>query len=218
MSSYSTQQNSQNPHQTQNFQNAKKYPNAFGIYNFNKSNNTNTIQKNSSSTLLEEIINNQVRSFIVLNQKYIIDSLVDEVEQKIQEKISPINNEINNIKADFNSLYNEEIKNFKEENVLNDCKENISNISNEYNMLQEKFIKYNNDINSYDITDKRFNLLNKLNNELENVINEINKEKDNQMEMDEENIINEMKKQGNNKELNDIFNEVQNLIKNGLQT
>ena len=112
---------------------------------FPKCNNTNTIQKNSSSTLLEEIINNQVRSFIVLNQKYIIDSLVDEVEQKIQEKISPINNEINNIKADFNSLYNEEIKNFKEENVLNDCKENISNISNEYNMLQEKFIKYNND-------------------------------------------------------------------------
>ena len=202
-----------NPPQFQNLKNTKFLSKPIGIYNFN-SNKTDI-------SSLEESIDEVVSLFIEHNKENIINYVVNEVENKLNEKIKPLNTEINNIKNNFNSLYTQEFKEFKELDILNDCHNNIININNKVNIMNENINKYNDEIKGFNICDNRLKFLNKLNNDLQEFINGINNdnEKGMDIDIDEENhkIDIEQKKQDNlSQELDTVFNETIALLK-GIQ-
>ena len=181
-----------------------------GIYNFNSN------KKDISS--LEESINEVVSTFIEENKENIMKYVIKEVESKLNEKINPLNTEIITIKNTFTSLYNQELKDFKELNILNECHNNILNINDKVNIVKDNINKYNDEIKGFSISDNRLQFLNKLNKDLQEFINGINNERENGMDLDidEENnkIEAEQKRQDNiNQELDNIFNETISLLK-----
>lgn len=191
----------------QNYSN-KIAANPIGIYNFNSN--------KSDRSSMEERIDEVVSSFIEQNKENIIKYVMNEVQAKLNEKIQPLNIEINNIKNNFNSLYNNEVKEFKELDILNDCHNNIININNKFSIMEENINKYNDEIKGFNIADNRLQFLNKLNKNLEEFINGINNENEGNMDIEEENYkINvEQKKQDSiNQELDHIFNETISMLK-----
>ena len=192
-------------------QNCQINPKPIGIYNFNS---------NKSTTLsLEENINEIVSTFVEQNKENIIKYVTNEVQNKLNEKIQPLNSQITEIKNTYNSIYEQELKNFKDLNILNDCHNNILNIDNKINIMNENINKYNEEIKRFNISDNRLQFLSKLNKDLQEFINGINKENEGGMEieLDEENykINSEHKKQENvNQELDTVFNETLSLIQN----
>ena len=181
-----------------------------GIYNFN----SNKLDISS----LEENINEVVTTFIEENKENIMKYVIKEVESKLNEKINPLNTEISTIKNTFTSLYNQELKDFKELNILNECHNNIMNINDRVNIVKDNINKYNDEIKGFSISDNRLQFLNKLNKDLQEFINGINNERENGMDIDidEENnkIEAEQKRQDNiNQELDNIFNETISLLK-----
>ena len=181
-----------------------------GIYNFNSN--------KSDISSLEESINEVVTTFIEENKENIMKYVIKEVENKLNEKINPLNTEISTIKNTFTSLYNQELKDFKELNILNECHNNIMNINDRVNIVKDNINKYNDEIKGFSISDNRLQFLNKLNKDLQEFINGINNERENGMDIDidEENnkIEAEQKRQDNiNQELDNIFNETISLLK-----
>ena len=181
-----------------------------GIYNFNSN--------KSDISSLEESINEVVTTFIEENKENIMKYVIKEVESKLNEKINPLNTEISTIKNTFTSLYNQELKDFKELNILNECHNNIMNINDRVNIVKDNINKYNDEIKGFSISDNRLQFLNKLNKDLQEFINGINNERENGMDIDidEENnkIEAEQKRQNNiNQELDNIFNETISLLK-----
>ena len=138
-----------------------------GIYSF-KSNT-------SDFSSLEESVDEVVSSFIEENKDNIIKYVVNEAENKLKEKIEPLNAEINSIKNSFNSLYEEEINDFKQLNILNQCHNNILNINDNVNIMKENIDKYDNDIKGFNISDNKLKFLNKLNKDLQEFIDGLNK-------------------------------------------
>lgn len=197
--------------QTKNIKNNQYHQKPIGIYSF-KSNNSDFFS-------LEESVDEVVSSFIEENRDNIIRYVVNEVENKLKEKIEPLNTEINNIKNSFNSLYEEEINDFKELNILNQCHNNILNINDNVNIMKENIDKYNNEIKGFNISDNKLKFLNKLNKDLQEFIDGLNKENDKDMmdlDIDEENskIDSEVKKMNNiNQELNIVFYDTLSLLK-----
>lgn len=190
--------------------NQKMISKPIGLYNFN-------INKSAISSL-EESIDEIVSSFLEQNKENIIKYVVNEVQNKLNEKIQPLNTQIQEIKNNYNSVYEQELKNFKDFNILNDCHNNILNIDNKINIINENINKYNNEINRFNISDSRLKFLNKLNKDLEDFINRIQNENERGMdiELDEEKykLNMEQKKQENViQDLDFIFNETLTLIK-----
>jgi hypothetical protein len=143
---------------------------------------------------------------------------VNEVENKLKEKIEPLNAEINSIKNNFNGLYDEEINDFKQLNILNQCHNNILNINDNVNIMKENMDKYDNEIKGFNISDNKLKFLNKLNKDLQEFIDGLNNDKDMMMDLDtdEENtkIDSEVKKMNNiNQELNIVFYDTLSLLK-----
>ena len=207
-SQFSQQETQNNPQLFQNNPN-KIISKPIGIYNFNRN--------KSDITSLEESIDEVVSSFIENNKENIIKYVVNEVQVKLKEKIQPLNSEINDIKTNFNLLYSQELKDFKELDILNECHNNIININNKVNLMNENINKYNDEIKGFNIADNRLQFLNKLNKNLEEFIHGINHENDKNMDIyfDEENckIDFEQKKQDNtNQELDIVFNETLALL------
>ena len=197
-----------------NIKNKQYCQKPIGIYSF-KSNT-------SDFSSLEESVDEVVSSFIEENKDNIIKYVVNEVENKLKEKIEPLNAEINSIKNNFNGLYEEEINDFKQLNILNQCHNNILNINDNVNIMKENIDKYDNDIKGFNISDNKLKFLNKLNKDLQEFIDGLNKEnkKENDMMMDldtdEENtkIDSEVKKMNNiNQELNIVFYDTLSLLK-----
>ena len=112
-----------------NIKNKQFFQKPIGIYSF-KSNT-------SDFSSLEESVDEVVSSFIEENKDNIIKYVVNEVENKLKEKIEPLNAEINSIKNNFNGLYDEEINDFKQLNILNQCHNNILNINDNVNIMKE---------------------------------------------------------------------------------
>ena len=201
---------------SQNFQNKKYYPKPIGIYNF-KSNKSDIIS-------LEQRIDEVVSSFIDQNKENIIKYVANEVENKLNEKIQPLSTEINNIKNNFNSLYEEEFTNFKKLDILNDCHKNIMSINEKVKFMKENIDKYNDDIKGFNISDNKLQFLYKLNKDLLEFINEINNENhsennimesDMNMDIDEgsNKIELEQKRDDNvSQELDNIFYETMSLL------
>jgi hypothetical protein len=196
---------------SKNIKNKQFLQKPIGIYNF-KSNN-------SDFSSLEESVDEVVSSFIEENKDNIIKYVVNEVENKLKEKIEPLNAEINSIKNNFNGLYDEEINDFKQLNILNQCHNNILNINDNVNIMKENIDKYDNDIKGFNISDNKLKFLNKLNKDLQEFIDGLNKENDKDMmdlDIDEENtkIESEVKKMNNiNQELNIVFYDTLSLLK-----
>ena len=179
-----------------NIKNKQFFQKPIGIYSF-KSNT-------SDFSSLEESVDEVVSSFIEENKDNIIKYVVNEVENKLKEKIEPLNAEINSIKNNFNGLYDEEINDFKQLNILNQCHNNILNINDNVNIMKENMDKYDNEIKGFNISDNKLKFLNKLNKDLQEFIDGLNKEKENEKDMmdldtDEENakIDSEVKKMNN---------------------
>ena len=190
--------------------NQKMISKPIGLYNFN-------INKSAISSL-EESIDEIVSSFLEQNKENIIKYVVNEVQNKLNQKIQPLNTQIQEIKNNYNSVYEQELKNFKDFNILNDCHNNILNIDNKINIINENINKYNNEINRFNISDSRLKFLTKLNKDLEDFINRIQNENEGGMdiELDEEKykLNMEQKKQENViQDLDIIFNETLTLIK-----
>ena len=164
-SQYSQNQAQNNPKLFQNIPN-KIISKPIGIYNFNRN--------KSDISSLEESVDEIVSSFVEKNKENIIKYVVNEVKTKLNEKIQPLNTEINDIKNNFNLLYSQELKDFKELDILNDCHNNIININNKVNLMNENISKYNDEIKGFNIADNRLQFLNKLNKNLEEFINGIN--------------------------------------------
>ena len=209
-SQYSQSQTQNNPKLFQNIPN-KMISKPIGIYNFNRN--------KSDISSLEESLDEIVSSFVEKNKENIIEYVVNEVKTKLNEKIQPLNTEINDIKNNFNLLYSQELKDFKELDILNECHNNIININNKVNLMNENISKYNEEIKGFNIADNRLQFLNKLNKNLEEFINGINYDNEKKMDIDfdEENykIDIEQKKQDNiNQELDIVFNETISLLKN----
>ena len=209
-SQYSQSQTQNNPKLFQNIPN-KMISKPIGIYNFNRN--------KSDISSLEESVDEIVSSFVEKNKENIIEYVVNEVKTKLNEKIQPLNTEINDIKNNFNLLYSQELKDFKELDILNECHNNIININNKVNLMNENISKYNEEIKGFNIADNRLQFLNKLNKNLEEFINGINYDNEKKMDIDfdEENykIDIEQKKQDNiNQELDIVFNETISLLKN----
>ena len=182
-----------------------------GMHNFNSN--------KADNLSLQESVDEVVSSFVEYNKDNIIKYVADEVHNKLNEKIGPLNFEINNNQKNFNSLYNEEIKNFKELDILNDFHNNILNINNKVSIINENTNKYFEGIKGFNITDNKLNFLNKLNKNLEDFINEVNQEISKNMDMDieEDDYINDVEKKKKNnvsQELNNIFNETLSLLNN----
>ena len=182
-----------------------------GLYDFNNN------KFNASS--LQESVEEVVLPFVEQNEETIIKYVVDEVKIKLNEKIEPLISEINNIKNNFNLLYNQGITNFKDLDVLNACHNNISNINNKVSLINENINKYIDGIKGFNITDNKLQFLNKLNKNLEDFINGVNYEnyKISDMDIEEENlkIDIERKKYDNiNQELDNIFKETISLLNN----
>ena len=114
---------------SKNIKNKQFFQKPIGIYSF-KSNT-------SDFSSLEESVDEVVSSFIEENKDNIIKYVVNEVENKLKEKIEPLNAEINSIKNNFNGLYDEEINDFKQLNILNQCHNNILNINDNVNIMKE---------------------------------------------------------------------------------
>ena len=196
---------------SKNIKNKQFLQKPIGIYNF-KSNN-------SDFSSLEESVDEVVSSFIEENKDNIIKYVVNEVENKLKEKIQPLNAEINSIKNNFNCLYEEEINDFKQLNILNQCHNNILNINDNVNIMKENIDKYDNDIKGFNISDNKLKFLNKLNKDLQEFIDGLNKENDKDMmdlDIDKENtkIESEVKKMNNiNQELNIVFYDTLSLLK-----
>ena len=196
-----------------NIKNKQFFQKPIGIYSF-KSNT-------SDFSSLEESVDEVVSSFIEENKDNIIKYVVNEVENKLKEKIEPLNAEINSIKNNFNGLYDEEINDFKQLNILNQCHNNILNINDNVNIMKENMDKYDNEIKGFNISDNKLKFLNKLNKDLQEFIDGLNKEKENEKDMmdldtDEENtkIDSEVKKMNNiNQELNIVFYDTLSLLK-----
>ena len=208
-SQFSQQETQNNPNIFQNNPN-KMISKPIGIYDFNRN--------KSDISSLEESIDEVVSSFIEKNKENIIKYVVNEVQGKLKEKIQPLNSEINDIKTNFNLLYSQELKDFKELDILNECHNNIININNKVNLMNENIDKYNDEIKGFNIADNRLQFLIKLNKNLEEFIHGINHENNKNMDIDfdEENCkINfEQKKQDNTKqELDIVFNETLALLK-----
>jgi len=213
--SLSTQAND-NLEYSKNIKNKQFFQKPIGIYSF-KSNT-------SDFSSLEESVDEVVSSFIEENKDNIIKYVVNEVENKLKEKIEPLNAEINSIKNNFNGLYEKEINDFKQLNILNQCHNNILNINDNVNIMKENIDKYDNEIKGFNISDNKLKFLNKLNKDLQEFINGLNKEnkKENENDMmmdldtDEENtkIDSEVKKMNNiNQELNIVFYDTLSLLK-----
>jgi hypothetical protein len=188
----------------------KQFPKPIGIYNFKSS------QSDLSS--LEESIDKVVSSFIEQNKENIMKYVINEVENKLNEKINPINTEIKNIKNEYKSFYEEELKDFKQLNILNECHNNIMNINDKVNIMNDNINKYNDEIKGFNISDNRLQFLNKLNKDLQEFINKINNERENGMDIDideeTKKIDAEQKRQENvSQELDSIFYEILSLLK-----
>ena len=164
-SQYSQNQAQNNPKLFQNIPN-KIISKPIGIYNFNRN--------KSDISSLEESVDEIVSSFVEKNKENIIEYVVNEVKTKLNEKLQPLNTEINDIKNNFNLLYSQELKDFKELDILNECHNNIININNKVNLMNENISKYNDEIKGFNIADNRLQFLNKLNKNLEEFINGIN--------------------------------------------
>jgi hypothetical protein len=207
--SLSTEAN-ENLEYSKNIKNKQYSQKPIGIYSF-KSNN-------SDFSSLEESVDEIVSSFIEENKDNIIKYVVSEVENKLKEKIQPLNAEINSIKNNFNGLYEEEINDFKQLNILNQCHNNILNINDNVNIMKENIDKYDNEIKGFNISDNKLKFLNKLNKDLQEFIDGLNNDKDMMMDLDtdEENtkIDSEVKKMNNiNQELNIVFYDTLSLLK-----
>ena len=204
-------QNIQNNQQSfQNIPNKKIIPKPIGIYNFKSNKN--------DMTSLEESIDEVVSSFIEQNKENIMKYVINEVENKLNEKIKPLNTEIINIKNEYKSFYEEELNDFKQLNILNECHNNIININSKVNIVNDNINKYNDEIKGFNVSDNRLQFLNKLNKDLQEFINKINNERENGMDIDideETNKIDvEQKRQDNvNQELDSIFYEIMSLLK-----
>ena len=164
-SQYSQNQPQNSPKLFQNIPN-KMISKPIGIYNFNRN--------KSDISSLEESVDEIVSSFVEKNKENIIEYVVNEVKTKLNEKLQPLNTEINDIKNNFNLLYSQELKDFKELDILNECHNNIININNKVNLMNENISKYNDEIKGFNIADNRLQFLNKLNKNLEEFINGIN--------------------------------------------
>ena len=194
-------------------------PQPIGIYNFRSNKN--------SYTSLEQTIDEIVSSFIEKNRENIFQYVSKEVQQKLEEKIIPMSEEISKLKNDFNSLYEEEWNDFKQANVLNDCHQNIMELNHKMNIMNENIKNYNNNIKGFNVADNRIQFLSKLNKDLDEFLSGIwaylyTSEKKNvglgSVDMDiEENIHKiekEMNKQQNlNQELDNVFFETMEMLK-----
>ena len=154
------EQNSQIPNS-----NIFQKPQPIGIYNFG-------INK-SQITSFEQNIDEAVSAFIDQNKNNIIQYVVQEVQKKFEEKITPMTEEITKLKDDFNSLYEEEWSDFKQLNVLNDCHNNIMELNNKMNIMNENIEKYNENIKGFNVADNRLQFLSKLNKDLDEFISGI---------------------------------------------
>jgi hypothetical protein len=207
--SLSTEAN-ENLEYSKNIKNKQYSQKPIGIYSFKNN--------NSDFSSLEESVDEIVSSFIEENKDNIIKYVVSEVENKLKEKIQPLNAEINSIKNNFNGLYEEEINDFKQLNILNQCHNNILNINDNVNIMKENIDKYDNEIKGFNISDNKLKFLNKLNKDLQEFIDGLNNDKDMMMDLDtdEENtkIDSEVKKMNNiNQELNIVFYDTLSLLK-----
>ena len=184
------------------------YGKPIGIYNFSR----NKVDHSD----LEENIDRIVTSFIDQNKAKMIKYVVNEVENKLNEKIRPINTIISDVKNDFNSLYEEEMNDFKELNIMNDCHKHIFDISNKVNIMNENIQKYSNDIKGFSVSDNKLQFLFKLNKDLQEFINsnvEIDKEVGFGTEEERNKFMSTEKKQEDiNRELDNIFNETMSMI------
>ena len=187
-------------------------PRPIGIYNFG-SNKT-------SMTSLEQNIDDAVSFFIEQNKENIIQCVAQEVQKKFEEKLKPMTEEISNLKNDFNSLYEEEWNDFKQNNVLNDCHNNIMELNNKMNIMNENINIYNDNIKGFNIADNRLQFLSKLNKDLDEFISGIENQggstyDNSNMDIDENmhKIEKEMNKQENlNLELDSVFHETMEML------
>ena len=174
-----------------------------GIYNFNR----NKSEINS----LQDEIDNIVSGFIMENKDNIIQYIAKEVENKLNEKINPMTTEINSIKSDFTELYQNELNEFKESNVLNDCHDHINNIQNKMNITDENMENYTNDIKGFNVSNKRLKFLNQLNDNLEQFILNVKNEPENS---DYALELQNKKEESINREFDKVFYETMSLLKN----
>ena len=190
-------------------------PRPIGIYNF--------CSNKTLITSLEQNIDESVSLFIEKNKENIIQCVVQEVEKKFEEKIKPMTEEISYLKNDFNSLYEEELNDFKQSNILNDCHNNIMELNNKMNIMNENINIYNENIKGFNVADNRLQFLNKLNKDLDVFITGISHEIEvhnhggEGFDMDTvknlHKIEKEMNKQENlNNELDNVFHETMEML------
>ena len=193
-------------------------PKPIGLYNFSSN--------KDSITSLEQNIDEVVSSFIEKNKLKIIDCVTKEVQKKFDEKIIPMTNEISNIKQDFISLYEDEWKEFKQANMLDECHNSIMDLNNKIDIMEENISNYNDKIKGFNIADNRLQFLNKLNKDLENFIQGIKSDEEggvhphpqgkNLMDLEENihKIEKEQRKQENlSMELDSVFYETMDMLK-----
>ena len=196
-------------------------PQPIGIYNFSSN--------KSYISSLEQNIDEAVCAFIEQNRNNIVKYVAQEVQKKLEEKISPMNEEISKLKMEFNSLYEEEWNDFKQSNVLNDCHNNIMELDNKMNIMNENIEKYNDNIKGFNIADNRLQFLSKLNKDLDEFISGIGQNlasngnqnifqgmgiMGNSLDQNMHKIEKEMNKQENlNHELDNVFHETMEMLK-----
>jgi len=185
-------------------------------------NKRNAILENERKNFLEKITNggnNKLNNFYIKNNINDLHELLNEKENKEKELL----NEINSLKILYEKKNEEleEMKQNQDENIktcqdLTDCLNEAGNQIKEKNMIIDE-LKNKNEINDKDINDLK-NVINKLNEEKENDKNN-NNEKMFKLKEDIKNLNNEIKELNNDlkakeKNINELSKEKKNSLKN----
>lgn len=165
---------------------------------------------------LETEIDKIVKTFIEFYKEKIVRAIITEVENKINQRLKPLQKEIKSIEDDFNSIYYGELDGLKGLSVLAQFKSNITNLDHDISQLKNNVDKYESDIKTFNVYSERSNLLATLHKELDNLLKEIKKNENKEntfMEVDEEcftYVVNEHNELNN--EVNEALNELSDLI------
>ena len=185
-------------------------------------NKRNAILENERKNFLEKITNggnNKLNNFYIKNNINDLHELLNEKENKEKELL----NEINSLKILYEKKNEEleEMKQNQDENIktcqdLTDCLNEAGNQIKEKDMIIDE-LKNKNEINDKDINDLK-NVINKLNEEKENDKNN-NNEKMFKLKEDIKNLNNEIKELNNDlkakeKNINELSKEKKNSLKN----
>ena len=185
-------------------------------------NKRNAILENERKNFLEKITNggnNKLNNFYIKNNINDLHELLNEKENKEKELL----NEINSLKILYEKKNEEleEMKQNQDENIktcqdLTDCLNEAGNQIKEKDMIIDE-LKNKNEINDKDINDLK-NVINKLNEEKENDKNN-NNEKMIKLKEDIKNLNNEIKELNNDlktkeKNINELSKEKKNSLKN----